>query len=159
MARYYTYKELYKIDILIATHVMEWTKKPIKLATLDIRNEFIGVAAIGKMWEEMGLESRYGQYHIIGVDPQPDNCVNLPTYSRNIDLAWKVVEKYGFIDLSYSEDDAEDHKNYTHACADSTGKTPVDKWIKNESKPLAICLAILEAKGIDVDKELLNESI
>lgn len=83
-----------------------------------------------------------------------------PYYSTNIAAAWEVVEKlyadgyWAELQTPWNEPGGE--ANQGHSCGFTpfltTGWNGVpDHWTPAPTMPLAICLAALKAKGIDID--------
>jgi hypothetical protein len=115
--------QLRKIDALVAEHVMGW-------ANIDVPDAKIPSLVIGVRYDMHG-----------GVPAHWE----VPSYSTNLAAAWEVVEKLteegyefwvsgdGRVEL-YDQDDNQFHAGY------STRRTA----------PLAICLAALKAKGVEV---------
>lgn len=63
--------------------------------------------------------------------------------TKDIADAWKVVDKFGgFVHLITEEY----HEKICWHCVFNT-----NDWVKAETAPLAICIASLKTKGIDID--------
>lgn len=91
----------------------------------------------------MGLKV-YGQFH----ENDRGVRIHVPRYSTNIEDAWKVVEKM-----------ENTHRFSLHRTVKENGwqvifwdiETDAHRSLVAETAPLAICLAALRCKGIDID--------
>ena len=72
----------------------------------------------------------------------------VPDYSTDISAAWEVVEKIGVVKTSESSTDLFDISRYPEGYEVAFGFTNAT----HKSAPMAICLAALKAKGIEIPK-------
>lgn len=165
-------RSLRELDELVAKHVMNDLGKPRYYLSSDGGQSSI----ISFGWESEAIEWLNQNKHrqsIQGVEIC--KIISYPFYSRSVGCAWKVVEKtcprtdesldewYQFLlefdpplyDAAFSK-----HEIYQVAPEDQRllGKTDNRTvWrhkASNESPAIAICLAALKTKGIDVELEL-----
>lgn len=113
--------DLRKIDALVAEYVMEWKHYP------NNRNGFNWQAADEGYYE-------------------------LPEYSTDIKAAWEVVEKMKSFETGFALITLNDQFKELKWIAKFTLLKPKPhmKFEMNKSAPLAICLAALKAKGVEV---------
>lgn len=82
---------------------------------------------------------------------------DMPRFSEEISAAWKVVEEIGGLDL-IKVDEGWMVGDMSNGYSDDDGR--VDGWMKHfvvrESAPLAICLAALKFRHVEVPAEFLR---
>ena len=129
-----------KIDALIAEHVMGWEW----FSADELKNLGYVTKEVGLLFPnepKAALESGFNVIESI-----------IPNYSTDMAAAWEVLKWWESNegcdwDLHYDFDD-----NY--ACRfrwlHDEGESDTD-WCEVDSMPMAICLAALKAKGIDVE--------
>lgn len=96
----------------------------------------------------MGYEIRYGNIVRDG------KRSGIPPYSQKIEFAWRVVEKLFkdgmIVDVLSDIQSQNEYKiGYIVKILDSSSNTIARK---NESAPLAICLAALKSVGVEVER-------
>lgn len=126
-----------KIDVLVASKVMGWIKIE--------KSDFTGFDFVGK---RPLIDEAYSR----------DNFL-IPHYSTDISAAWQVIQKLQADGWHYEVGDM--HTGRSHFVKFGRGKyDPYDNFFEEEhsetaSTPwLAICLAALQAVGIEVEEEL-----
>lgn len=116
-------KTLREIDALIATEIMGWR------LVLNSSGEQVGVCC-----------------------PPYWFPVSPPKYSSDISAAWEVVEKMaliGFEDFNLDTSYVPGGWKWTCYFFDSLGKDAESR--RRDTAPLAICIAALKTKGIEVE--------
>lgn len=81
--------------------------------------------------------------------PCVDTLFNIPNYSTDISAAWGVVEKVGCIRAGESTVDCFSLNHWPEGYEVEWGFEPVTA----KTAPMAICLAALKAKGVEVSDE------
>lgn len=136
-----------KIDALVAEHVMGWEpfdvtfmmeggligypKEPFDPYTKRVLcPPNVGISAIGIA--KKGFE----------VIPE------VPHYSSSIADAWEVVGKFDFMQL-ITGPQSEAGKNWACQFADNSSQ----QWVFAESPSMAICLAALKAKNVEIPED------
>ena len=115
-----------KIDALVAEHVMG-------LKLLEMDKEF-------PMLMHVTGKNEWGHDTVEGV----------PEYSKKIEAAWKVMEavkRFGF-SIEWQHDSANFYTKHWWVVGEDE-----DYETCNDSAPMAICLAALKLKGIEVEEE------
>lgn len=131
-----TDSELEKIDRLCAIHLMGWfwREQPNKGGLLHkaMMSEYYG-------WVRNDTDD-YSTWDVVNKAWEP---------TRNIAQAWECLEKFDRSkepSIRWEYDD-----NLWLICWwDDEGDDEVDNFITAETAPLAICLACLKAKGIEI---------
>ena len=129
-----------EIDALVAEKVMGWGVKHFEAS----QNENSPVVQKLERWCVEGID-------IPPEDEENDWLFgNMPWFSTNISDAWQVVEKmakYG-IAIHTPRDSEKGHMPWRVVIA--TDISGLAKAVNGETAPMAICLAALKAKGVEV---------
>jgi hypothetical protein len=118
------------IDALVAEHVMGRKVKRIRDPDPDWPRDYAFV-------DDCGYPMK-----IIGLDP-PDNISWVPRYSTDISAAWEMVEKFKWCEIEKGVDGF-------YSCKWSNHSETTRRSITRGTAPMAICLAALKAKGVEV---------
>ncbi|MBW4478605.1 MAG: hypothetical protein KME54_17535 [Tolypothrix brevis GSE-NOS-MK-07-07A] len=123
-------KSLRELDKLVAEQIFDWCD----------------------FWENT---SSSGYYYLMGYPPQ-EQAMGIDgerqevwNYSSDIVAAWSITEKFYSANISKLSNGTE----FEAYLVTTDGKTNIDGHAKAKTVEVALCLAALEAKGIEVELE------
>lgn len=156
---------LRELDALIAEHFFGWKKKELFLQEINMayfenpQNQKMYKCSGKRMFlVPHGKDGDCQSYEIIG---DLDIGGDLPKYTTEMSLAWKITESDGWNDEDgYSRiyfkiiQHAEDWEAVIIKRVDDMEKIKKPWRVYHKDAKIAICLAALKAKGIEVELEI-----